>query len=372
MFKCDLCDKSYQTARGMYQHYFKTHHLYCKNYYDKFLIKTGEGICSNPNCNNKTRFINGIVGYAKYCSCKCATNDESYKNNKIDNCLKIHGVRSTNNLPEVKKKKEETCIKNHGVKSPWQSKEIYEKAQKTYIKNHGHLNNFSDPLYRKKVEEINLERYGVKSYSQTEEFKNNVLKTDTGKYTMETEEFKEKSRKTKLERYGNEYWLNPEKIKETTKERYGVENCMQNHDIFKKTKKHLYYNNLSFSSLPELCYYIWLNDNNIPFEYQPDVDFVYEYKGIRHYNPDFKVGEEIVEIKGLHFFENHNPNGKMVNPYGRKDEPEKVKFRDELMEAKHQCMLKNGVKIITDFSVYIKYVKIKYGKNYLENFRKNN
>lgn len=85
-------------------------------------------------------------------------------------------VRSTNNLPEVKKKKEETCIKNHGVKSPWQSKEIYEKAQKTYIKNHGYLNNFSDPLYRKIVEEINLERYGVKSYSQTEDFKNNVLK----------------------------------------------------------------------------------------------------------------------------------------------------------------------------------------------------
>ena len=261
--------------------------------------------------------------------------------------------------------------KNHGVKSPWQSKEIYEKAQKTYIKNHGHLNNFSDPLYRKKVEEINLERYGVKSYSQTEKFKNNVLKTDAGEYRMETEEFKEKSRKTKLERYGDEYWLNSEKIKETMEEKYGVEHCMQNHDIFKKSRKKYKFNNLTFSSIPEICYYIWLKDNNISFEYQPDIDFTFEYDGLRHYNPDFKVGEEIIEIKGLQFFENKDPNGKMINPYGRKDDSEKVKFRDGLFEAKHQCMIRNNVKIITDYSVYIKYVKTKYGKDYFKKFRKN-
>ena len=61
----------------------------------------------------------------------------------------------------------------------------------------------------------------------------------------------------------------------------------------------------------------------------------------------------------------------MINPYGRKDKPEKVKFRDGLFEAKHQCMLKNGVKIITDYSIYIEYVKNKYGKDYLKKIRKN-
>lgn len=188
---------------------------------------------------------------------------------------------------------------------------------------------------------------------------------------METEDFKEKSRKTKFERYGNENWLNPEKMKETMKERYGVENCMQNHNIFKKTKKRFYYKNITFDSIPEICYYIWLDDNNIEFEYQPDIDFTFEYDGLRHYNPDFKVGDDIVEIKGLHFFENKDPNGKMINPYGRKDKPEKVKFRDGLFEAKHQCMLKNGVKIITDYSIYIEYVKNKYGKDYLKKIRKN-
>ena len=187
---------------------------------------------------------------------------------------------------------------------------------------------------------------------------------------MQTEDFKEKSRKSKFQKYGDEYWLNPEKRKETTKKRFGCENCMQNHEIFKKTKKRYYYKNITFDSIPEICYYIWLKDNNIEFEYQPDIDFTYEYNNeLHHYNPDFKVGVEFIEIKGLHFFENKNSNGKMINPYGRKDGPEIVKFRDELMEAKHQCMIKNCVKIITDYSYYIKYVKTKYGKSIFKTFK---
>lgn len=161
MFNCDLCNKSFSSLRGMYQHYFKAHHLSCKIYYDKFIKKPDEGICSNPNCNNKTAFTNGLIGYKKYCSCKCATSDETYKNNKIKNCLKIHGVRITNELTEVKKKKEETCLKNNGVKYPCQSKEIYKKAQETYIKNHGYLNNFSDQNFRKIVENTNLRKYRI-------------------------------------------------------------------------------------------------------------------------------------------------------------------------------------------------------------------
>lgn len=61
----------------------------------------------------------------------------------------------------------------------------------------------------------------------------------------------------------------------------------------------------------------------------------------------------------------------MINPYGRKDDSEKVKFRDGLFEAKHQCMIRNNVKLITDYTVYIKYVKTKYGKDYFKKFRKN-
>lgn len=52
----------------------------------------------------------------------------------------------------------------------------------------------------------------------------------------------------------------------------------------------------------------------------------------------------------------------MINPYDRTE--------DAKYEAKHQCMIENNVKIITDCSVYIEYVKNNYGKDYLEKYRK--
>lgn len=40
-------------------------------------------------------------------------------------------------------------------------------------------------------------------------------------------------------------------------------------------------------------------------------------------------------------------------------------------EAKHQCMLKNNVKILrkAEYSKYISYVRQKYGAGYLKSFR---
>lgn len=125
------------------------------------------------------------------------------------------------------------------------------------------------------------------------------------------------------------------------------------------------YNNIIFDSSYELCYYIWLSDNGIYFEYQPqNCSFVYEYEGEIHtYFPDFKIGDRIVEIKGLHFFKNHDINEVMINPYNRK--------YDGLVEAKHQCMIKNGIELLTDCEKYIKYVKNKYGKNFIKEHKVN-
>ena len=45
------------------------------------------------------------------------------------------------------------------------------------------------------------------------------------------------------------------------------------------------------------------------------------------------------EIKGDHFFKDKNYNNKMICPFDHS--------QDALYEAKHQCMLKNNVIIIT-------------------------
>lgn len=127
------------------------------------------------------------------------------------------------------------------------------------------------------------------------------------------------------------------------------------------------YDNIKFSSSYELAYYIWLKDNNINFIYQAD-SIPFDFYGVtKHYVPDFKINDRLVEIKGIHFFENKNTNGKMICPWKHKnDTPEKIKLRNELFEAKHQCMIRNNVEIITDCSKYIEYVETKYGKNFFK------
>lgn len=77
--------------------------------------------------------------------------------------------------------------------------------------------------------------------------------------------------------------------------------------------------------------------------------------------PDFKVEDQLVELKGSQFLKE---DGSWKNPYD--------KSQDGLFEAKHQCLLKNSVKIIytDEYMNYVKYVEEKYGKDYLKQFKK--
>ena len=55
----------------------------------------------------------------------------------------------------------------------------------------------------------------------------------------------------------------------------------------------------------------------------------------------------------------------MINPF--------LDIQDGHAEAKHQCMLENKVKIITssEYQKFLDFVDEKYGKNYLDSFKKN-
>ena len=130
------------------------------------------------------------------------------------------------------------------------------------------------------------------------------------------------------------------------------------------SQKRYTYKNISFDSSPELAFFIYAEDNGLDVEYQPDVYFEYLVNGkIYRYQPDFKMGPIYIEIKGLQFFENKNPAGRMINPYDRS--------MDEIYEAKHQCMIKNGIKLMlpSEYKKYIEYVKKTYGNDYLRKFK---
>lgn len=167
-----------------------------------------------------------------------------------------------------------------------------------------------------------------------------------------------------------------DKRDETVKTKYNVNNVFQIPEIklqIKEVQTELYggmgynstyqgdlfhkylYDNVYFDSSWELIYYIYCKEHNMNINrLWNTIKFEYEYEGETYfYYPDFLCDGEYIEIKGDHFFR----DGKMQNPFNHKE--------DGRYEAKHQCMLKNNVKILTyvDLENCFKYVKQKYGNN---------
>jgi hypothetical protein len=198
-----------------------------------------------------------------------------------------------------------------------------------------------------KRKQTNLKRYGLEN-------------TGGMNRKLETEEQKkariEKSRKTKLERYGNAGYGNPTKGKATKLERYGD----ANYNNQKLSKRKYFYDNIYFDSSWEIAFYIYLKDNQIAFEFHPDIFFKYDFNGKQHnYYPDFIVNNMPIELKGSQFF----CNGTMINPFDRS--------QDELYKAKYNCMIKNHVKIISNNEIkpYIDYINRTYGRAFLKECR---
>ena len=243
----------------------------------------------------------------------------------------------------------------------------------------------------------NLQKYGVEWISQTEQCKNTIVKRNRELYGVDwyyqSDDFKKKSCKTKLERHNDSHYRNEEQIFSTCLDRYGsispfgniivrekiaqtnfdnfgVDNPWKLKEIQDKCRQKYLFNGIFFDSAPEIAFFIYLKDHNIEFEYQPNVSFEYTFERKTHkYFPDFKVGTVLYEIKGDHFFK----DGKMVCPYRDKTwSDEQYLLECAKYEAKHQCMLKNNVVILTskDYVKYLDYVESTYGKDFLKQFKK--
>lgn len=322
---------------------------YCKNL----------PVASSVNLHEKTYWLlHGLKDYP-LCQCKGCSNRVRFASLKAG-----YNTACCNSHAQLVAwpKTAATNLKKFGAKTPLQSKEI-----------------------RKAINQHNLETYGTTNVVESEYFKKKRIETCRKNfgvdYPMQSEEVKAKSRASCKETYGVEYVLQDEGVRtkriETSLKHYGVTNPAQNEEVKAKTKATLqknygvdapaqcpeirrkqqtkyFYNGKYFDSKFELAYSIWLEDHNIEFTYEPDLSFKYVYNDTTHvYFPDFIVEGQVIEIKGDYFF---NENGTMCNPWDHS--------QDGLYEAKHQCMLKNNVKIIKTSSMkdIIAYVAETYGK----------
>jgi len=289
--------------------------------------------CANSECKNKVGSDCNVVwnrGYVKYCCLKCGV---QCSRDKSCDTLHKHAAEDPDFINGIVKRRKQTCLKNHGSET-WNNRES--------------------------SAETCLSRYGVKTPMQHEDFCKKSMQTREDKYGKGNMTNYKKTAATCLRLYGHRsVWGNPDihkKCIDKTIELYGSPNPGSKYEL----------DGFKFDSKPEVAFYIWLRDHDIDFTCKPDTSFEYTHEGKTYrYYPDFIVEGCVVEIKGDHFFEDCDPTKKMVNPF--------LDIQDGQMESKHQCMIKNDVKIITsnEYQQYLDYVEVKYGKDYIKNLKCN-
>ena len=257
--------------------------------------------------------------------------------------LEKYGVTNAGWTPEAIQKRKQTCLEKYNTEYAMQSKEVQDRSRQAVIDKYGVDNVFRLDSIKEKSKKTKLEKYGDENYTNIP-----------------------KMQETMKERYGGTATLNSEillkKMEQTMKEKYGVTSFAQTE--YAKYKRHHRYaipdSNIYFDSSWELAVYIFAKDHNIPIEREP-VSFSYEYNHKKHiYSPDFKFGENLIEIKGSQFF---REDGTMQNPYDHS--------MDELYKAKHQCALQNNVQFWTskEMQPILEYVNTTYGFDFLDSFK---
>lgn len=345
----------------------------------QWILAMTSKLCEKHSLGTRCHWIlNGLVDFPV---CEVCGKKSNYE--KMDvNVFKGYPLGCSNRCrqkhPFVVLKKETTCLDRFGVRSVWQAEEIKEKNKKLHLKNYGVDVPSKSKIIIERTRQRCLEKYGVTNAGGTLDSLEKIKRTNKlirgVDWSFQDQAVKEKVKMTLVQNYGVFCFPKSSKFKEifkqTSIEHYGVEHPMQSHEIHQKSRKKYNFNGFKFDSAPEIAVFIWLKDQKINFEFQPNISFNYEFAGeIHKYFPDFKIAGKLVEIKGDHFFDS---SGKMICPFKNKSwSEEDYKFQCEKFEAKHQCMISNNVEIWTSstYSFYIKYVEKTYGINFLASLK---
>ena len=183
---CLICSRSFLTKNHLGTHIACHHRILIKEYYDKYLKKSNEGICpicQKPSIWNKRRSF-----YHTYCGIVCSNKDiQSQIYKKRQNCLKKYGVDNSS------AKNKQTCLKNFGYEHPLMNPKFKEKYRQTCIKRFG----VDHPLKNQNIQHKQYEtykntclrKYGVdhlsKNINTKNMIRNSYIKTCLRKYGVD-------------------------------------------------------------------------------------------------------------------------------------------------------------------------------------------
>lgn len=234
----------------------------------------------------------------------------------------------------------------YGEKGPLGNKEIREKGKQTKLKLYG------NPDY------VNSQKISKTHRNRTE---NEITISNIKRKKTKLELYGdpnycnvEKIKQTKLSLYNNQYYVNPDKTKMTRSN--WPESKLLNMRRNRKSK--IQFDGLRFDSSWEFAIYCYYKDTGHNIIHS-NLIFNYMYNDEQHkYFPDFEIDGKIFEIKGNQFFKNKDPSNDLINPYDFK--------QNQKYLSKLQCMLYNGVNILTETDVQpaINYMKSLYTNSF--------
>lgn len=123
-------------------------------------------------CGNKNSFKNSIIGYLKYCCCKCSNSDIDKKLLIENRNLKKYGKRFVLQVDSVRKKSKMTMNRLYGKDYYVQTKEFKIKSEISCYKHFNARHNWAskDPELNGQAERER--KYGKKHFAQSSRYKN--------------------------------------------------------------------------------------------------------------------------------------------------------------------------------------------------------
>ena len=237
----------------------------------------------------------------------------------VQTCMEKYGVPNGGASEVAKRKAEETWIQNWGSREEC-FKQRVGKAQKTFREKYN--STYSTPEIIKKKTETLIKKYGSveNSYKiRTQKAIETNLRNHNGHHNFVDPKWLLKRKEIMLERYGVLYPMQSEELRKEVEIKYGqVGSAAGTWN----------YEGKFFDSFWEISLYIVLKEHEIDFKYHPSLGLHYtdEEGAEKEYRPDFLVGDQIIEVKGDHFFDS---KGEPVDCRGRVWK-NKMKFMESL------------------------------------------
>lgn len=211
-----------------------------------------------PFCGKIVKFRRINVGYAKYCSEKCRSNDPNYQELKSKLYFEKTGYYYPSQNPKAMEKRKETSLSKYGTEWPLSNKEVQEKRRNTHFEKTGYYEPLANPKLREKYRQDRLERTGYDHNMrdpESYEYWRNCYREKTGyDHMMHNPEVKEKVKNTNIEKYGvpRVFCLKEvrDEIKNERFERTGYYYPLQNPEMVLKVQKD-YFDKTGFHSISE-------------------------------------------------------------------------------------------------------------------------